>query len=187
PRKRPEPHRMNAPTPGLPLLKAWRAGALLALVALILGCRPEAGTSAAAEASQAAAQPAPRVAAPRSGDAEMARFIDDLLARMTVEEKVGQMTSFTSGWSTTGPTMHAGYREDIAAGRVGSVFNAFTATYTRELQQLAVEETRLGVPLIFGYDVIHGHRTIFPIPLGEAASWDLEAIERSARVAATEA
>ncbi|HEX7062192.1 MAG TPA: beta-glucosidase BglX, partial [Woeseiaceae bacterium] len=71
--------------------------------------------------------------------------------------------------------------------RVGSVFNAITADFTRELQELAVEDTRLGIPLLFGYDVIHGHRTIFPIPLGEAASWDLAAIERSARIAATEA
>lgn len=117
----------------------------------------------------------------------MAPFVDALLERMTAAEKIGQTTAFTSGWSTTGPTMHEGYREDIAAGRVGAVFNAFTAAYTRELQALAVEETRLGIPLLFGYDVVHGHRTIFPIPLGEAASWDLEAIGRSARIAATEA
>ena len=109
-----------------------------------------------------------------------------LFKRMTVREKIGQTTAFTSGWSTTGPTMHAGYREDIEAGRVGAVFNAFTAAYTRELQALAVEATRLGIPLLFGYDVVHGYKTIFPIPLGEAASWDLEAIENAARVAEIE-
>lgn len=79
------------------------------------------------------------------------------------------------------------YLEQVKQGRVGSIFNAFTAEYTRKLQQLAVEETRLGIPLIFGYDVIHGHRTIFPISLGEAASWDLGAIEQGARIAAAEA
>jgi beta-glucosidase len=159
---------------------------LLALLALTVGCHPDAASTAAASEAARAPQPAPAAAAQRD-DAAMRQFVDDLLERMTVEEKAGQLTSFTSGWSTTGPTMHEGYRDDIRAGRVGSVFNAITAKFTRDLQELAVEETRLGIPLIFGYDVIHGYRTIFPIPLGEAASWDLEAIERSARIAATEA
>lgn len=113
--------------------------------------------------------------------------IDSLISVMTLEEKVGQLTQFTSDYDVTGPTMREGYKEDIRAGKVGSIFNAFGAAYTRKLQEIAVKETRLGIPLIFGYDVIHGHRTIFPIPLGEAASWDLQAIEQSARIAATEA
>src|SRR3546814_3241694 len=83
--------------------------------------------------------------------------------------------------------MREGYKDDIAAGRVGAIFNAYTAKYTRELQRMAVEGTRLKIPLIFGYDVIHGHRTIFPISLGEAASWDLQAIEKAARISAAEA
>src|SRR3546814_14610997 len=83
--------------------------------------------------------------------------------------------------------MRKGYQEDIRKGRIGSIFNAFTARYTRELQRLAVEATRLKIPLLSGYDVIHGHRTIFPISLGEAASWDLQAIEKAARISATEA
>ena len=115
------------------------------------------------------------------------RKIDSLLSLMTVEEKVGQLTLYTSDWDVTGPTIRAGYQADIKAGRVGAIFNAFTATYTRDLQKLAVEGTRLHIPLIFGYDVIHGHRTIFPIPLGLSASWDLKAIEQSARIAASEA
>ncbi len=106
---------------------------------------------------------------------------------MTLEEKVGQLSLYTSDWDVTGPTIREGYKEDIKKGRVGAIFNAFTAKYTRELQEMAVKETRLHIPLIFGYDVIHGHRTIFPIPLGAAASWDLEAIERSDRIAADEA
>ncbi|HEX5787565.1 MAG TPA: beta-glucosidase BglX [Woeseiaceae bacterium] len=119
---------------------------------------------------------------------QMDAYVDGLLGRMTLEEKIGQLGLFTSDWSdVTGPTVREGYKEDIRAGRVGAIFNAYTADFTRELQRMAVEETRLGIPLLFGYDVIHGHRTIFPISLGEAASWDLDAIEYSARVAATEA
>ena len=113
--------------------------------------------------------------------------IDSLINVMTLEEKVGQLSLYTSDWDVTGPTMRQGYKEDIKKGRVGAIFNAFTAKYTRELQEMAVKETRLHIPLIFGYDVIHGHRTIFPIPLGAAASWDMEAIEKSDRIAAEEA
>ena len=113
--------------------------------------------------------------------------IDSLLALMTLEEKVGQLTLFTSDNDVTGPTIRENYKDDIKAGRVGAIFNAFGAAYTRKLQEIAVKETRLGIPLLFGYDVIHGHRTIFPMPLAEASSWDLEAIEKSARIAADEA
>lgn len=120
-------------------------------------------------------------------DPAMDRFIADLMAKMTLEEKIGQLVLFTSDWESTGPTMRAGYQEDIKSGRVGAIFNAYTAEYTRELQRMAVEETRLKIPLLFGYDVIHGHRTIFPISLGEAASFDLPMIEKAARISATEA
>jgi len=120
-------------------------------------------------------------------DPKMDRFVADLMAKMTLDEKVGQLTLLTSNWESTGPTMRDSYKEDVRAGRVGAIFNAYTAKYTRELQALAVEGTRLKIPLIFGYDVIHGHRTIFPISLGEAASWDMQAIEKSARVSAIEA
>ena len=120
-------------------------------------------------------------------DPAMDKFIADLMAKMTLEEKIGQLSLLTSDWDSTGPTMRQGYQDDIRSGRIGSIFNAFTAKYTRELQQLAVENTRLKIPLLFGYDVIHGHRTIFPISLGEAASWDLHAIEKAARVSAIEA
>ncbi|CAN5309839.1 beta-glucosidase BglX [soil metagenome] len=113
--------------------------------------------------------------------------IDSLISLMTLEEKIGQLSLYTSDWDVTGPTIREGYKDDIRKGRVGAIFNAFTAKYTRELQEMAVKETRLHIPLIFGYDVIHGHRTIFPIPLGLASSWDLEAIERSDRIAADEA
>ncbi len=113
--------------------------------------------------------------------------VDSLLALMTLEEKIGQMTLYTTDWGSTGPTIREGYTEDIRKGRCGALFNSHTVQFTRELQRIAVEETRLKIPLMFGYDVIHGYKTIFPIPLGEAASWDMEAIEKSARIAAAEA
>ncbi len=118
---------------------------------------------------------------------KLSSSVDSLLSLMTLEEKIGQLSLYTSDWDVTGPTMREGYKEDIRKGRVGAIFNAFTAKYTRELQEFAVKETRLKIPLLFGYDVVHGHRTIFPIPLGQAASWDLEAIERADRIAAEEA
>lgn len=114
------------------------------------------------------------------------QFSDSLIQEMTIEEKVGQMTLFTSDWVVTGPTLREGYRKDIISGKVGAIFNAHTSEYTHELQRLAVEETRLGIPLLFGFDVVHGYRTIFPIPLGESASWNLQAMESSAKIAAIE-
>lgn len=138
---------------------------------------PAPGTVAIEPAQPAWARP----------DPAMDRFIADLMARMTLEEKIGQLTLLTSNWESTGPTMRDSYKQDIQAGKVGNIFNAYTAKYTRELQDLAINGTRLKIPLMFGYDVIHGHRTIFPISLGEAASWDLTAIEKAARVSAQEA
>ncbi|MFM7402060.1 MAG: glycoside hydrolase family 3 N-terminal domain-containing protein, partial [Bacteroidota bacterium] len=114
-------------------------------------------------------------------------FVEKLLGQMTLDEKIGQMTLFTSDWDVTGPSLRPQYKDDIKTGKVGAVFNAYTAKYTRELQRIAVENTRLKIPLLFGYDVIHGHQTIFPISLGESCSWDLQEIEASARIAADEA
>lgn len=122
-----------------------------------------------------------------SSVAGVERRVDSLMSLMTLEEKIGQLTLYTSDYDVTGPTIRENYKDDIKSGRVGAIFNAYGAAYTRKLQEIAVKETRLGIPLLFGYDVIHGHRTIFPISLGEAASWDLKAIEQSARVAAAEA
>ena len=113
--------------------------------------------------------------------------VDSVLSKMTLEEKIGQMVLFSSGWTITGPSLPANYLEDIRSGKCGNIFNAYTVRYTRKLQDIAVKESRMKIPLLFGYDVIHGFKTIFPIPLGEAASWDLEAIRNSARVAAVEA
>ncbi len=106
---------------------------------------------------------------------------------MTFDEKIGQLSLYTSGYDITGPVMSQDYKKLIKQGRVGGIFNAYGAGYVSELQKLAVEETRLGIPLIFGYDVIHGQRTIFPIPLGQAASWDTASIEEAEHIAAVEA
>ena len=114
-------------------------------------------------------------------------IVDSLMRVMTLEEKVGQTVLFTSDWSVTGPSMREGYLNDIKAGLCGNLLNAYTADFTREIQRVAVEETRLGIPILFGYDVIHGFRTIFPINLGMSCTWDPEAIEQSARIAAEEA
>ena len=113
--------------------------------------------------------------------------VDELMKKMTLDEKIGQMVLFTSDWSVTGPSMRQGYLDDIRAGRCGNLLNAYTADFTREVQRIAVEESRLGIPILFGYDVIHGFRTIFPINLGMSASWDIQAIEKSAQIAAEEA
>ena len=117
--------------------------------------------------------------------------IDALLAQMTLEEKVGQLNQYSSAFDVTGPPPSAGAQkvmyDQVRQGRVGSILNVTGAEATRKMQQLAVENTRLKIPMIFGLDVIHGYRTIFPVPLGEAASFDVAAIEQSARVGATEA
>lgn len=115
------------------------------------------------------------------------RKVDSVLRLMTLEEKVGQLNQYNGDWAATGPITKEGDKQDqILKGRVGSMLNVTGVEHTRVLQELAMR-SRLRIPLLFGQDVIHGYRTIFPIPLGEAASWDLEAIERSARIAATEA
>ena len=117
--------------------------------------------------------------------------IDALLGQMTLEEKIGQLNQYSSPFDMTGPAPSQGAQkrayDQIRGGLVGSMLNVTGAEATRKAQQLAVENSRLKIPLIFGYDVIHGYKTIFPIPLGEAASWDPAAVERSARIAATEA
>ena len=117
--------------------------------------------------------------------------IDALLAQMTLEEKVGQLNQYSSAFDVTGPAPSAGAQkvmyDQIRQGLVGSVLNVTGAEATRKMQQLAVENGRLKIPMIFGLDVIHGYRTMFPTPLGEAASWDMAAIEQSARIGATEA
>ncbi|HAI83838.1 MAG TPA: glycosyl hydrolase, partial [Chitinophagaceae bacterium] len=117
--------------------------------------------------------------------------IEELLKRMTLAEKIGQMNQYNGFWEVTGPVPKDGDAkvkyDHLRKGLVGAVLNVRGVENVRKLQAIAVNETRLKIPLLFGYDVIHGHKTIFPIPLAESCSWDLEAIEKAARVAAIEA
>ena len=118
---------------------------------------------------------------------EMDRFIDDLMGKMTVEEKIGQLNLPVAGDIVTGQAKSSNVSERIRKGEVGGLFNLKGAEKIREVQRIAVEESRLGIPILFGMDVIHGYETIFPIPLGLSCSWDMAAVEQSARIAAEEA
>ncbi|HXR46224.1 MAG TPA: beta-glucosidase BglX [Candidatus Limnocylindrales bacterium] len=126
-------------------------------------------------------------AAPPAGDANMNAFVNDLMNRMTLEEKIGQLNLLSVGFDVTGPVLSKDVDTKIRQGLVGGVFNTYTPEAVRKLQALAVNKSRWGIPLLFGYDVIHGHKTVFPIPLGLSCTWNLDSVERSARIAATEA
>ncbi len=144
------------------------------LAAFLIGatCGPASGASAGA---QQGATPAAD------------RLVDSLLARMTLEEKVGQLAQYTGQWVRDHPEVTAEHLALVRQGRVGSFLNVYGAAYTRQVQRIAVEESRLGIPVLFAHDVIHGFRTIFPVPLAQAASWDPEAVRRAAGAAAAEA
>lgn len=120
-------------------------------------------------------------------EVKMNQYITVLMQKMTLEEKIGQLNLPSVGFDVTGPILSQGVEEKIKKGLVGGVFNTYTPVAVRKLQDIAVNETRLKIPLLFGYDVIHGHRTIFPIPLGLAATWDTALVQRTARAAADEA
>jgi beta-glucosidase len=122
-------------------------------------------------------------------DAAVERKIDSLLALMTLEEKGGQLAQYSALWAVPEERVRLIPDQEalIRRGKVGSLLNAYGADVTRRIQEIAVKESRLRIPLLFGYDVIHGLRTVFPIPLGEASTWDPGLIEKAARVAATEA
>jgi len=148
---------------------------LLVACAFALSC---GGAVRARAQEPAAAGPAVR----RAVDA-----VEALLARMTLEEKLGQLAQWAGGTSNTGPSAAAGSEQDIRAGRVGSFLGLYGAETTHWLQHIAVDESRLHIPLLFAYDVIHGLRTVFPTPLAEAASWNTDLAQRTARAAAVEA
>lgn len=113
--------------------------------------------------------------------------VEELLSKMTLMEKIGQMNQYSIGPDITGPSgPQNGRYERFVKGEVGSVLNLVGAEETRKLQEMVVTQSRLGIPLIFAYDVIHGYKTILPIPLGESASWDMELMEESSRIAAVE-
>src|ERR1700742_4612260 len=127
------------------------------------------------------------VAQTKSSDAKMDAFVGSLMSKMTLDEKIGQLNLVTAGRATTGSVVNKGVEESIKKGDIGGIFGVYGTDYISKAQDLAVKNSRLHIPLIFGLDVIHGHRTIFPIPLGMSATWDMDLIERSAKIAASEA
>jgi len=120
------------------------------------------------------------------GNAEMNAFIDNLMKEMTLAEKLGQLNLPGAGDITTGQASNSDIAESIKAGKVGGLFNIKGVEKIREVQKLAIEKSRLKIPLLFGMDVIHGYQTVFPIPLGLSATWDRELVQQSARIAAQE-
>lgn len=120
-------------------------------------------------------------------DAEMDKFVSDLMSRMTLKEKIGQLNLQVAGDITTGQAQNTQVAGIIKAGGMGGVFNLKGVDKIKELQQIAVEQSRLGIPLLVGMDVIHGYETIFPIPFALSCSWDMAAVEEAARIAAKEA
>lgn len=117
----------------------------------------------------------------------MNEYVDQLMQKMTVEEKIGQLNLLPGGDITTGAVMNSPLAQLTAEGKLGAVLNVKGQDKIRELQRIAVKKSRLGIPLLIGQDVIHGNQTVFPIPLAQACSWDIAAIEQGARIAAKEA
>jgi beta-glucosidase len=124
-----------------------------------------------------------------SSNPEMDRFIDELMSRMSIQEKIGQLNLLTPGGDIpTGAVVSTDVEEKIKSGQVGGIFGiSGPPERIRQTQELAVNDSRLGIPLLFGQDVIHGYKTVFPIPIGLSCSWDMELIEETARIAAREA
>ena len=150
--------------------------ALLVVVIALASCNTESGS----------------VKSAGNSDSPFAEKVDSILNLMTLEEKIGQMNQYNGFWNVTGPVPandeSANRKYDhLKKGWVGSMLNVRGVENVKAVQKIAVEETRLGIPLIIGFDVIHGYKTLSPIPLAESASWDMEAIKRSAEVAAAEA
>jgi beta-glucosidase len=129
----------------------------------------------------------PAATTPAAAADPATRFADSLLGLMTLDEKLGQLTMAPAEWNQTGPAASAGGDQEVREGRIGSFLSLWGAAATRRIQRIAAEQSRLHIPLLFGQDVIHGWRTVFPIPLAEAASFDPGAVQRAARIAAIEA
>ena len=153
---------------------------------LLLG----AGCLSAVARAQAPQEEAPFRGLPvRSelGTLSIERRVDELLKQMTVEEKVGQLVQYSIGAPTGPGTSRIGSDEMIAEGEVGSLYNIESVQAANQFQHMAVEKSRLHVPLLFGLDVIHGYRTTFPVPLALASTWDPPVVEHAAHIAAMEA
>ena len=123
----------------------------------------------------------------KAQNTRMNQFISTLMSKMTVDEKIGQLNLVTPGGAVTGSVVSSDVDNKIRNGQVGGLFGITGPEKIRKAQEIAVNNSRLKIPLIFGLDVIHGHKTIFPVPLGLSCSWDLPMIEQSATIAAKEA
>jgi beta-glucosidase len=145
------------------------------------------GQIEAQEAREAAAFRGLPVESPQLSNPSIERKVDALLMRMTLEEKIGQLVQYSAGTPTGPGTGRSDYQDMIAQGQVGSLFNLPDASTANRYQHVAMEKSRLHIPLLFGLDVIHGYYTTFPVPLGMAATWDPDVVEKSARIAAQEA
>src|SRR5688572_12002469 len=120
-------------------------------------------------------------------DPKMNSFINSLMSRMTLDEKIGQLNLPGAGDIVTGQAASSDIGKKIKEGKVGGLFNIRTVAKIRDIQKVAVEQTRLKIPMLFGMDVIHGYQTTFPIPLALSCSWNMDLIKQTARIAATEA
>lgn len=154
------------------------------LIFLIISCNPSDDKKLESESKEVVINNSILI------NANSERKIDSVLALMNIDEKIGQLVQYNGGWDATGPSSSQGDQhklDKLKKGEVGSMLNITSVASIRETQRLVIENSRLKIPLIFGYDVIHGYKTIFPIPLGESASWDLDIIQQSAEIAAKEA
>ena len=177
-------HKIDIPHPARFPRRRFGRSALLAFAFLALFAASLSSPICLAQTA-AKARPAPRVRS-LSSPAIEAR-VEKLLARMTLEEKIGQLVQYSAGQPTGPGTGRTGDDDMIRKGQVGSLFNVTGADKVNALQKIAIEQSRLHIPLIFGLDVIHGFRTTFPIPLGMASTWNPDLVRRAARVAAVEA
>ncbi|HEX4277396.1 MAG TPA: glycoside hydrolase family 3 N-terminal domain-containing protein, partial [Bryobacteraceae bacterium] len=160
-----------------------------AALALLLCCSPAfSGLTRKHKAAPPPPEPVTAHASAQLADKKLNARVDALLAQMTLDEKIGQLAQYTGGSTITGPTgQKLDFDAMIAKGEIGSLFNVTGAKETNHYQHIAVEQSRLHIPLLFGLDVIHGHRTTFPVPLALAASFDPDIVQQACRVAATEA
>jgi beta-glucosidase len=146
-----------------------------------------ASAQAAPTATETKVSASEGFADPKLADPKIGERVESLLKRMTLEEKIGQLVQYSAGQATGPGTGRTDYRDMIAKGQIGALLNVIDTPLVNEYQRIAVEKSRLHIPLLFGLDVIHGFRTEFPIPLGMASTWDPELVEKASRVAASEA
>jgi len=127
------------------------------------------------------------IAKVQAQDQKMDKFIDDLMNKMTLQEKIGQLNLITAGGFVTGAAVNEKTQQKIEAGQIGGMLNGFSVAAMKASQEIAVKDSPHHIPILFGMDVIHGFRTVFPIPLAMSCMWDMTLVEKSARIAAQEA